>query len=390
MRTISSLRLDGFLSFPPGSEAFDLAPLNVLIGPNGAGKSNFLEAIELLGATPGNFASAIRDGGRAGEWIWKGEGNASATLEAVIEDAKPTGRPLRYRLAFTGDARGRLEVVDEAVEEVRPQSGEQDVYFYYRYQEGRPALNVRNEDSPRHLARETLVPDQSVLAQRKDPDQYPEVTWLGERFAQIRTYRDWTIGRYPTVRRPQRTDLPEDILLADNSNLALVLNQIEHHDSRRFRALLRRFFPRFEHITTPVSGGQVEFFLHERGFSTPIPSTRLSDGTIRFIAMLALLLAPRCPPLICLEEPELGLHPDALTIVTELLVEASERTQLIITTHSDALVSALSSQPEAVVACERPGAGTTLRRLDGEQLGDWLDQYQLGDLWRMGELGANS
>ena len=63
--------------------------------------------------------------------------------------------------------------------------------------------------------------------------------------------------------------------------------------------------------------------------------------------------------------------------------------QLVVTTHSDALVSALSTQAEAVVACERPGAGTTLRRLDGEQIAEWLDEYQLGDLWRMGELGAN-
>ena len=63
--------------------------------------------------------------------------------------------------------------------------------------------------------------------------------------------------------------------------------------------------------------------------------------------------------------------------------------QLIVTTHSDALVSALTSQPDTVIACERPGAGTVLRRLDPEQLAAWLDKYRLGDLWRMGELGAN-
>ena len=102
-----------------------------------------------------------------------------------------------------------------------------------------------------------------------------------------------------------------------------------------------------------------------------------------------MLLSPSPPPLVCIEEPELGLHPDAVALFAELLVEASARMQLIVTTHSDALISELTGQPEAVLTCERPGEGTVLRRLDPERLRSWLDDYRLGDLWRMGELGAN-
>ena len=91
----------------------------------------------------------------------------------------------------------------------------------------------------------------------------------------------------------------------------------------------------------------------------------------------------------CIEEPELGLHPDTVGLMAALLVEALERMQLLVTTHSDALVSALSNQPEAVIVCERPGAGTELQRLDPEELAFWLNDYLLGDLWRMGQLGAN-
>ena len=133
----------------------------------------------------------------------------------------------------------------------------------------------------------------------------------------------------------------------------------------------------------------MQFYLHESGFTTPIPATRLSDGTIRFVALLATLLSPSPPPLVCIEEPELGLHPDAVALLADLLIEASDRMQLVVTTHSDVLVSALNTQPEAVIACERPGAGTQLRRLEAEKLASWLDKYRLGDLWRMGELGAN-
>ena len=389
MRTISRLRLDGFLSFAPGSEAFDLMPLNVLIGPNGAGKSNLIEAIELLASTPQDLAKAIRDGGGAGEWLWKGPDAAgSATLDVVLDAETPTQRPLRYCLEFA-EVQRRVEVLDESIEEVAPQSGRDDVYFYYRFQRGHPAINVRHEGKPRRLQREELLPDQSVLAQRKDPDQYPEVTWLARRFARVRTFREWTFGRYATLRLPQRADLPEGGLLPDSSNLALLLNEIEHRDGRVLNELLKRFFPRCERMSTRVTGGTVQFYLHETGFPSPIPATRLSDGTIRFLAILATLLAPDPPPLVCIEEPELGLHPDALAIIAELLVDASARMQLVVTTHSDVLVSALTGHANAVVACERPGAATTLRRLDPSRLSEWLSEFELGDLWRMGELGAN-
>ena len=391
MRTLKTLRLDGFLSFAPGSEPIELEPLNVLIGPNGGGKSNLIEAIELLRATPTNVAECIRDGGGVREWLWKGEEVVPASIEAVVEEGTPTRRPLRYRLEFS-EATSRLEVLDEAIEEVEPQPDEPDVYFYYRFQRGRPVVNVAAQDQGRyrrHLERESLLPDQSVLAQRKDPDQYPEVTWLGERFGSFSTFREWTIGRYAPLRTPQPGDLPEDRLLADSRNLALVLNQIEHHDGKEFDGLLQRFLPQFERMSTRVSGGQVQFYLHERGLASPVPATRLSDGTIRFVAILAALLSPSPPPLLCIEEPELGLHPDALTVIGSLLVESSRRMQLIVTTHSDALVSALSAEAEAVMTCEKCGPGTVLRRLDAGTLREWLEQYQLGDLWRMGELGAN-
>lgn len=283
-------------------------------------------------------------------------------------------------------------MLDEAIEELEPQRGKSDVFFYYRFQRGHPAINVRNRRGERtewRLRRESLAPDQSVLAQRKDPDLYPEVTWVGRSFGSIQIFREWTFGRYVPLRQPQPADLPEDSLLPDSRNLALVLNQIEHTGETRFNDLLRKFFPRFRRMSTRVSGGTVQFYLHETGFTAPIPATRLSDGTIRFVALLATLLTPSPRPLVCIEESELGLHPDAVALLADLLVGASDRVQLVVTTHSDALVSALTNQPDAIVACERPGAGTELRRLDPEKLASWLEDYRLGDLWRMGELGAN-
>lgn len=79
----------------------------------------------------------------------------------------------------------------------------------------------------------------------------------------------------------------------------------------------------------------------------------------------------------------------SIALITELLTEASRTTQLVVTTHSDVLVSALTEQAESVLICEFSTAGTTLRRLEAEKLRFWLDKYRLGEVWRMGELGGN-
>lgn len=392
MTFLQSLRLDGLLSFAPGSEAIPLTGLNVLIGPNGSGKSNLIEAIELLHATPTAFANAIRDGGGAQEWLWKGEGgNGAATIEALIGPTRKVPG-MRYRLGFTSSAQ-RTEVTDEVLENIqKTRPTHPDVFFYYRFQGGRPVINVREtakKRAERHLERQSLVPDESVLSQRKEPDLYPELTWVGDQFGRIQTFREWSFGRYAAVRKPQRADMQTDELLPDSLNLGLVLNELEHSDAGpEFNRLMQRFLPRYQRFGVKVYGGSVQFFLHEEGLRNPVPATRLSDGTIRFMALLALLLCPSPPPLICIEEPELGLHPDAVSLFSDLLVEASAKTQIIVTTHSDALVSALTEQAESVLVCEHRG-GTVLRRIESGKLRHWLDKYRLGEIWRIGELGGN-
>jgi len=391
MAFLRSIQLSGFLSFPPDSAVLSLEPLNVLIGPNGSGKSNLIEAIELLHATPTAFADAIRDGGGVREWLWKGaKAAAPATIEAIIEGSKSVP-DLRYRLSFAESGQ-RTEVIDETIEEPKKRiRAENDVYFYYRFQKGHPVLNVRDISGyeKRSLKREDLVPDESVLSQRKGSDVYPELTWLGQQFARIQTFREWSFGRYAPLRQPQAADSQTDQLLPDSRNLGLVLNELEHTDaSAEFNRLLVKFLPRYVRFSTRVQGGTVQFYLHESGLKAPVPATRLSDGTIRFLAMLALLLDPEPPPLICIEEPELGLHPDAVALLAEVLVDASSRTQLIVTTHSDAFLSGFTDNADSVLVCEHRG-GTQLKRLDSGKLKHWLDGYRLGDIWRIGELGGN-
>ncbi len=376
---LRQIRLDGFLSFAPGSEPIELRPLNVLIGPNGSGKSNLIEAIELLRAIPTAFASAIRHGGGVHDWIWKGDSPTNASIAASLD--RGNGRSaLRYRLEF-GASNDRAAILDESIED--------DGRSYYRYDDGTPVLSARrsaDEWSDHRLS--DLSAFESVLSQRKDPIGHPELTWCAAELGKVQTFREWSFGRTADLRRAQRVDLPTDFLLPDASNLPLILNELAQTKRiEEIDALLRRFLPRFHRLTTLTRGGMIQLLLHEQGLSSPLTAARLSDGTLRFIALLAALFVEPAPRLLCIEEPELGLHPDALPIVAEALVEASARTQIIVTTHSEVLLSYFTEHIESVLVCEHLG-GTQLHRLSADMLSHWLDRYRLGDLWLMGELGG--
>ncbi len=382
---IHSLQLTNFLSFGAESEPLELRPLNVLIGPNGSGKSNLIEAVGLLQSAPRELSVPVREGGGVRDWLWKGaKGTPTAELEAVID--YPDGKmPLRYRLAFT-EVGQRFELVDERLENREPYPRYPQPYRYFGYQNGRPMLNVKDEH--RELRREDIHPEQSILSQRKDPDQYPEITYLGEQLSRIRIYREWSFGRYTPPRLAQKADLPNDFLAEDARNLGLVLNRLRAEPASKQQLLeeLRTLYERIDDFDVRIEGGTVQVYFQEGRFT--VPATRLSDGTLRYLCLLALLCHPNPPPLMCIEEPELGLHPDVLPPLAALLTEASERTQLIVTTHSDILVDALTDTPEAVLVCEKHEGASSVRRLAKAELSGWLEKYTLGELWTRGEIGG--
>lgn len=395
----NGVHLKGFLSFGPKSERIELTKLNVLIGPNGVGKSNFIEAMELFHATPADLSGAIRIGGTPADWIWRGgEGAASARLEATVSPVNSTPE-LRYAIEFA-ESGARLEIVDEVLEEAgKADPHAKDVRFYYRFQQGRPAINVsetvidavsRRKFKQRKLKRENIDPQQSIFSQMKDPDLYPEITTTAKRFGAMQVFREWSFGRSAALRAAQPANLPTDVLLPQLVNLGLVLNDLEHRaEWSRFNELMRKFLPRYQRLSTRVSAGSVQVYLHEEGMKAPVAATRLSDGTLRFLALLAILLNPESAPLICVEEPELGLHPDAMSLLAQLLTEASEKTQLVVTTHSDVLISALTEQTESVLVCDYRDNGTELLRLEAAKLKHWMAKYRLGEVWRLGKLGGN-
>ena len=385
---IRRLKLRNLLSFGPDAAALELGPLNVLIGPNGSGKSNLIAALGLLQAAPSDIAAPIRETGGMSEWLHKCEPRDRTGSIGADVDSPYHGR-LRYGLYVEEQSlrfRLRAELISVRVREAQDRQG--SFHTCYHYQRGFGTLHPR-DGVRRVLAVKDLDPEQSVLSQLKDPHGSPEITDLGKLFARIRIYRDWALGPRALSRRPQPSDLPNRFLAEDASNLGLVLNRLRRTPSAKKRLLeaARKLYDGLTDFDVIVEGGTVQVFLEESGIT--VPATRLSDGTLRYLSLLAILCHDDPPPLVCIEEPELGLHPDLMPTIASLLREASTRCQLVVTTHSDVLVDALTEEPETVVVCEKHEGRTMLRRLGHEDLSQWLARYSLGELWMKGEIGGS-
>ncbi len=379
------IALGNLLSFGPNMEPLALENLNILIGPNGAGKSNLIEAVALMRAAPGDIRGIVRRGGGVDEWIWKGGKGVPAIIDFVMDIPKRK-QPLRHVLSFREAELGfRLE--DERIENESAEKDEDEPYFFYRFNQGHPVVNTRQEKQ-KSLASDTIESDRSILAQRRDPEQYPELSCLAEMYEKVRIYREWAFGRNAVFREPQKADMRNDRLEEDFSNLGLFLNRLRRTPKAKAAILenLRDLYDGVTDFDVSIEGGTVQVFFTEGDFV--IPATRLSDGTLRYLCLLAILIDPSPPPLICIEEPELGLHPDILPKLADLMVAAAERTQLIVTTHSDILVDAMTERPETIVVCEKHNGMTQLRRLRKDDLTVWLDKYRLGQLWTKGEIGG--
>lgn len=412
---IKSLHIKDMLSFKDVS--LDLRPLNVLIGPNASGKSNLIEIIALLQSLPRDLSSFIRQSGGISDWLWKGDGNENGTartgrVEAVLHSdalTVPLTEPLRYALEI-GESLQYMTIIEELLESERIQPTDEP-YRYFRLRHGNGMIRSKSSlgdwigggereiktvgfafgPSDSLPGEFLLQPGQSVLREIRHAVAYPEMERVRGFLNRIHFYRDSNMSRNSGVRKSQPTDGFSSSLQEDFSNLALVLNRLQSTPAiREIEKNLCRFYEDYEQIGVKVEANTAQLWLRERGLDTVVPATRLSDGTLRFIALLTILCHPNPPPLVCIEEPELGMHPDIIPEIAKLLVSASKRTQLIVTTHSKNLIDRLWEDPESVVICEKDfDSSTEFKRLSMDKLERWLERYELGEIWEKNIFGGN-
>jgi predicted ATPase len=384
------LVVEGLLSFGERT-SFEFGWLNILVGPNGSGKSNLIDCIRVFHAAPYDIQDAFKDSGFE-DWLFKDPKNQSGSAFLQLT-AKMPELPVKIRHQIKlGPPINSRAATEEVVSSPEAGDGQTERYFIGSHRSGAflSTLGVGKRRRERGLREGEYDPFQSILSQVRDIGQYPEITRLSRFYADLRIYSEWTFGRNSNLREATPASRSSTMLSESMNDLPLALNGIEKtaaHD--KIRVLLRELKETYRDYVTRVLFGRVGLELVEAPFALGLPAKRLSDGTLRFLALAAILLQPAPPPLVCLEEPELGMHPDMIRMVAGMIIDASAKTQIIITTHSEHLLTALQDDFDALFAFGAGLAGTVVRRFSREEYKGWREEHTLGELWTSGELGGN-
>ncbi|MEW6202266.1 MAG: AAA family ATPase, partial [bacterium] len=363
----------------------DLKPLNIFIGPNGSGKSNLIDVFSLLkeAATITQdenslFAAVVKKRGGMAELLWNhGEESQKMMFEIETDLGKQTEQALIFKLELEQRIKGsaHYDIITDILDILS--KGERETLC--KFGKGIP-ISARR---PMYSGVEKL--DELVITQIDIPEPKQFISsW--------RIYLDFDTSPEAPMRNPQMVST-EKYLSYKGDNLPLVLQYLQQlKEWTDIDKTLKDLYEYFDGITfASESRGKIVLAWREKGLNEAIYAPHLSDGILRFLCLAAILCHPDPPPLICIDEPEIGFHPDILLVIAELMKKASEKTQLIVTTHSPEFVSCFDD-PETIIITERgEDGGTIFRRLSAEELKPWLEEEKMpiGTIWRQNLFGGN-
>jgi predicted ATPase len=358
-----------------------LRPLSVMIGANGTGKTSVLNVLSLLAnSAQGKLSDAITDlSGLTSILTY----DRAEELHLGISMNVPGQEPLDYSLRLK--PQGVSYVINE--EKLGQQRSKPFVHIdshgpeikYFEAGHGKPVRP--NWD---------YKPLETSLSQV--PKMFREPEEFRNRLSSSTFYHVLNVDPRSPVRLPQPMR-PAPLPGRNGEELVSCLYYLRETDRGRFESIedaLRAAFPRFDRLDfPPVAAGTLALAWRETGFSQPLYLHQLSEGTLRFLWLATLLQSPGLTALTLLDEPEVSLHPELLSLLADLLREASARTQLIVATHSDRLIRFL--QPKEIVVMDSTDEGmSTLTWGDELDLDEWLNDYSLDELWSNGRLGARA
>jgi predicted ATPase len=365
--------------------------IHLLIGPNAAGKSNFIDALRLLAeAVRADMETAVtrRGGLKAAVFLGAAEPTFEIALEYFVPDpSAPRSRSDMAYLVRVADRDGRPGVAREElrIKRNRNEPGAPKLCFRSEWGQGEA---LRDAASQQREAFQTGDPGVLALKALGFLETYPRIRAL-------RTFiESWQFLAIDlsSVREPRR-DERATVLAHNAANLANVLRTLKAADDRRYNRILddvQSLLRHVDEVMTQVEHGRVTLFIRERAFHDPLEALALSDGTLRLLAIITALETMPEHGLLCIEEPEHGLHPLLFGPLLDLFRERCPQggsQQILVTTHSPDLVDA--AEPEEVTPVERDEKGATnLLELDPEKTRKWLEDFRLGELWRMRQIGG--
>ena len=387
MFKINRIKISGFRRLR--SLDLPMRPFVVLIGANGVGKSSLLDACTTLSASAsGNLNGTLSKFGGIANLLTRGK---SEELSFTVEIEVPDHEPLEYDLSLVPKGNGYaisreiLSQKRDGYSELGPfkhiDASEGDIRYYEKDNNGRKGLCTPDWE---------LNPLETALAQV--PKMYRQPEGLRRILATATQYHVLDVGPRAPVKMPQQMK-PAILPGPDGEDLVPYLYYLRETDRSRFDLItdsLRVAFPDFEEISfPPVAAGMLAMTWKDRNFSKPMYMNELSEGTLRFLWLVSLLQSPNLSTVTMIDEPEVSLHPELLSLLADLMREASTRTQLIVATHSDRFIRFLKPEEVIVMDIDEEGcsSATWADQLD---LDHWLNEYTLDEVWQMGRMGGRS
>jgi len=357
-KQLDKIEVHGFKSIK--NLNLDLRQLNVLIGANGAGKTNFVSLFKLLNQIiEKRLQTSVREAGGAETFLFHGSKETSQiTIKLRFQD---NGYGCRLKPAA-------------------------DDSLFFDYEEADYWGGGYTNPYIEFLGSGHNESNCAEVAAKRRVAQYV----LG-------ALRNWKLYHFhdtsDSAKVKKICDINDDFFFRQNAeNLAAYLFKLHKGHSHNYELirqtiqLVAPFFDDFILRPMTENPGKIQLEWREKDSDYPYKAHQLSDGTLRFICLATLLLQPNPPSTIVIDEPELGLHPYAITILASMLRSASANTQVIVSTQSVPLVNQLT--PEEVIVVEREGNNSVFKRLSGDQLKDWVEDYGLGDMWEKNLLGG--
>jgi len=365
---IYSINIEHFKSIRD-SGTIRIKPLNILIGPNGVGKSNFISFFKFLNMLfEEQLQNHIARKGRADGFMYFGRQSGYIAGKVVFtnEEDKISNR---YRFKMEPDQANSLFFTEE--------------FSDYNMQ-------ARLSDSVSWSGLRINFGGSSET-KLHDVSNSTRTGFLRAFFQSFKVFHFHDTSDSSKLKGfCNATDY--EYLVEDGSNLPAFLYRMKETAPKHFKILeftVKSIAPFIESLylqPDQVNPNQIELRWKEKGHDNLFNSYSLSDGTLRFICLCTLLLQPDPPSTIIIDEPELGLHPAAINKLSAMIQSASKAAQIIVSTQSINLLDQF--KPEDIIVVEREDNQTVFKRLSKEELGEWLDEYTLSELWRKNVLGG--
>jgi predicted ATPase len=396
---IKSIKLTNFFSFIDSKIELN-NDLNILVGINGSGKSNFLKAIHLLKestAENGLKELILEKWGGVDEIFFKGKTNEEFQNSIGLEFVFDHQIINKYGSFFKQDIIYKIVIIKTAglnnyfvSDKICTATG----YKYLDIYNGKGVLAERvspDEPNTEFIKYDDFDPQELTLSKVFDSERYGALNTLRKTISDIVVYDYFDTTPNSPIRKAMKATSGKR-LLPDGSNLPQILNTIKISHKKEYYKIINQLTDvneRFRGFDFHFLGsGNFELMLDEADLDSSIHVTNISDGTLRYLCLLAILFNPERGNFICIDEPEVGLHPDMALNVTNAIKEASKESNMIIATHSENILDAFNVEDVRVFGKDENNS-TIIGSFSKDDFKSWYDEYNLGKMWREGDIGGN-